>query len=88
MTKFILMVQLIASLVPTFIELIKFIENLYKESGQGSAKLAFLREIFQAVFEANKDGSITFDEAWPIFQKIAGASVSFMNTTGIFKKSA
>lgn len=87
MTKFLALFQLVVSLLPSIISIIKTIEASYQESGQGAVKLAFLREVLESLFEANKDGTVTFDEAWPVLQKVSGATVNFFNSVGIFKKA-
>ena len=87
MTTFLTIFHLVISLLLSIIEAIKTIEAASAKDGQGSLKIGFLREILEATFEAGKDGTITFDEAWPVIQKVSGATVSFFNAVGVFKKS-
>lgn len=70
---------MIIKLIPVIIELLKAIEAAIPEQGQGTAKLAAVRQILELT-----DSSIK--EAWPMVQGVIEVLVKTFNTTGVFKK--
>lgn len=75
MKTFLLVVQL----VPALIALIKEIEGVIPQSGQGQAKLTAVREILEVSYDGVK-------ELWPSIEKIITTLINLFNTTGVFKK--
>jgi len=75
MKTFLLVVQLI----PAIIALVKQIEEVIPQSGQGAAKVTAIRQIL----EASYDG---FQEIWPSLEKVIASIVNLFNITGVFKK--
>ena len=71
--------MLVIKLIPVIIELLKAIEAAIPEQGQGTAKLAAVRQILELT-----DSSIK--EAWPMVQGVIEVLVKTFNTTGVFKK--
>ena len=70
---------LIVQLIPAVIALLKEIESVIPQSGQGTAKLEAVREIL----EVTVDG---FKEIWPALEKVIASLITLFNTTGVFKK--
>ena len=86
MSKLIAIIKIIAQLLPTIIEAIKAIEAAVPASGQGAQKLALVRELIEAAFEAVQDAGVTFGEVWPAIQRMITKLVVLFNSTGIFGK--
>jgi len=86
MANFIAIIKLIISLLPTLIEAVKAIESALPEGGQGSQKLALVRETMQAAFGVAGDAVASFDQVWPALEKTVGAIVGLFNKTGTFNK--
>lgn len=72
-------VLLIIQMIPSIIDIIKKVEELYPESGAGAAKLQLVKEMLEAAYD-----NVT--EAWPQIEKIVAVIVEFANRFGIFKK--
>ncbi len=70
----------VVQMLPTLITLIKQIEEVVPTSGQGTAKLALVREIVEASYT-------NMMEIWPLVEKAVAALVTFFNATGLFKKA-
>lgn len=87
MSKLIAIIKIIAQLLPTIIEAIKAIEAAVPASGQGAQKLALVRELIEAAFEAVQDAGVTFGEVWPAIQRLIAKLVGLFNSTGIFNKA-
>jgi len=69
----------VVALIPTVIALIKEIEAVIPQSGQGAAKLAAVREIMAASYDC-------FTEVWPSLEKVIAALINLFNSTGVFVK--
>jgi len=87
MSKLIAIIKIIAQLLPTIIEAIKAIEAAVPASGQGAQKLALVRELIEAAFEAVQDAGVTFSEVWPAIARLIAKLVGLFNSTGIFTKA-
>lgn len=70
----------ILALVPQLIELIKSIESVYPNSGQGANKLQLVLDL---VLSLNKDLAPLI----PQITSVISVLVSFMNKIGLFKSS-
>lgn len=70
----------IVQLIPAVITLIKDIETVIPQGGQGAAKLAAVR----GIMESSYDG---FSEVWPSLEKVISTLINLFNTTGLFKKA-
>ena len=86
MSKLIAIIKIVAQLLPAIIEAIKAIEAAIPQSGQGAQKLALVRELIEAAFEAVQDAGVTFAEVWPAVQRLIAKIVGVFNSTGIFAK--
>ncbi len=86
MSKLIAIIKIVAQLLPAIIEAIKAIEAAIPQSGQGAQKLALVRELIEAAFEAVQDAGVTFADVWPAVQRIVSKIVALFNTAGIFAK--
>lgn len=71
---------LIVQLIPTLITLIKEIETVIPQGGQGQAKLSAVRGIMEATYDG-------FTEIWPAAEKVISTLINLFNTTGVFKKA-
>ena len=69
--------KLVASLLPTLIQLIQAVEAAMPAAGQGAQKLALVKNIMTSV-----DTSLV--TAWPALETVIGAIVSVFNATGAF----
>jgi len=67
-------------IIPVLFEIIKSIEAALPEGGKGKEKLQLVRAFVENIF-----GDIS--EIWPNLEKIIATIVTFLNTTGVFKKS-
>ncbi len=63
------------------IQIIKVVESAIPGSGQGSEKIAMVRELLELT-----DNSLS--EFWPTIEKIIAVLVKTFNATGLFKTSA
>ena len=70
---------LIVQLIPAVIALVKEIESVIPQTGQGAAKLTAVREILEVTVEG-------FTEIWPALEKVISSLITLFNTTGVFKK--
>ncbi len=61
------------------IELVKLVEKLFPESGQGTAKLALVRQLAEQAI-----GDLT--DMWPTLESVIAAFVKLANLAGTFKK--
>ena len=86
MTKFITILKLLVELLPTIVSIIKQIEALIPQSGQGATKLAMTRELIEGAYKQATDISVSFDEVWPAIQRTITSLVATYNSLGIFKK--
>ncbi len=81
----------IVNLLPTIIQLIKALEEVMPESGQGTAKLGIVTGVLSAVSETAKDEKLTGgmpSDKWLAFvASVVSKIVSVFNATGVFKKA-
>ena len=84
--KFLEMMKLVLSLFPLLVEMIRTVERSIPQPGSGTQKLALVRELVQAVYDAAVDMSARFDDLWPVLESVIGALVRIFNLLGIFKK--
>lgn len=70
---------LIVQLIPALISLVKEIEAVIPQGGQGQAKLAAVRGIMEATYDG-------VTEIWPAVEKVVSTLINLFNTTGLFKK--
>ena len=73
------LIQLL-KIIPVLFEIIKAIEAALPEGGKGKEKLQLVRAFVENIF-----GDVA--EVWPNLEKIITTIVTFLNTTGVFKKS-
>lgn len=72
-------IKLIIDLLPILIALIKSVEAAIPEKGQGSTKLAMIREILTTIDENTPT-------VWPVLETAINAIVKTFNLTGVFKR--
>ena len=72
-------IRTVLLLLPTIIELVKKMEELFPESGKGSMKLKLVIESLQQVSEISND-------IIPYIESIISAVVKVFNQFGVFKK--
>ena len=84
--NYIVILKLIVQLLPVVLDTIKIAETEIPQSGQGAAKLAFVKNILTQTVDVSKDVSAA-DYSTAI-EKAVGIAVSLFNATGIFKKGA
>ena len=87
MSKLIAIIKIVAQLLPAIIEAIKAIEAAIPQTGQGAQKLALVRELIEAAFEAVQDAGVTFADVWPAVQRLITKIVGLFNATGIFSQA-
>lgn len=63
----------------TVIELVKVVEKLIPEGGQGAAKLALVRSMLEQAVG-------TIEDIWPSIEKAIALFVKLSNIAGTFKK--
>ena len=66
-------------IVMTLIEIVKIVEKLIPESGQGATKLTLCRQLVEQAV-----GDIS--SMWPQLEALVGAFVKLSNAAGSFKK--
>ena len=88
MNQFIEVARMIANLLPVIIQIIRAIEEQVPESGKGAEKLGLARELIQVAYDSATDLSASFDEIWPMVNKIIDRLVATFNRLGIFAKKA
>jgi len=72
---------LVANLLPVIIDIVKTLENAVSRSGVGNEKLSSLRAILEVIYSISP-GSQTFDEVWPIINKVVNTIVTLFNNIG------
>jgi len=73
--------SLILSIIPSLIKIIAAVEEVFPQSGAGSAKLAMVKDILSKTCEGLSD-------MMPSIEAIINVVVSFANAIGAFKKTA
>jgi hypothetical protein len=88
MVNFIALAKTVLSLLPVIIQAVQAVEAALPAQGQGAAKLELVKSTLQAAFATATDAVGTFEGLWSTLQPVVSSVVAFMNSTGIFKKSA
>jgi hypothetical protein len=70
----------------TLIEIVKLVESLLPEPGQGQTKLSMVKGFMSAVVQDGGMALDTFEANWPKFQSVISLIVDVYNQTGAFKK--
>lgn len=83
--KLISTIRTIVALLPMLIEAIKAAEAAIPGSGKGEQKLALVRGMLQAAYEAATDVDNTFEEVWPAINKTINTVVTSLKAAGLFK---
>ena len=73
-------IKLILSLLPTIIQVIKQLEALFPESGQGQLKLQLVIKSLEQISGFSKD-------LIPTIEKVISTVVSIFNSFGLFTKT-
>lgn len=69
----------IVKLIPALINLLKEIEEVIPQGGQGAAKLIAVRGIMEATYDG-------VSEIWPSLEKVITVLINLFNTSGVFAK--
>lgn len=85
MSEFLLILEIITRLLPLLKEIIKSLEEMFPEKGQGEVKLAVLKEMVQASYEGSSF-KIPFEALWPKIEKLVAVIVKSYKLLGIFKE--
>jgi hypothetical protein len=88
MTNFLQIFTLIVKILPLIIETMKTVEETIPGDSKGEQKLAIVRGILEAAYNAAGDMVVKFPDIWTAVEKTIGGLVSVFNKLGIFKKSA
>jgi hypothetical protein len=83
--KFLKILQLIVTLLPTLAAAVEAVEKILPASDQGTQKLAMVRDILESTYKAAGDVSIAFDQVWPAISGTVDALVFAFNKSGIFQ---
>ena len=78
--------KIVIELLPTLIEAVQAIETALPQSGQGKEKLALVRGVLEAAYNAGGTALGSFEAVWPALQGAVSAVVSTLNATGVFAK--
>ena len=84
--KYLQLIQLIISLLPTLISTIKAVEDAIPGSGHGEQKLAMVRAMLESAYEVSTDVMGSFIDVWPALEKTISSIVAAFNAVGLFKK--
>lgn len=87
MTKFIAILKVLIQLYPMVVEIIEVVEKQFPEGGKGAEKLAIVKQLIAAAYEASDDIEDAFDKVWPAIKRMIDTIVETYNSLGIFKKS-
>lgn len=78
-------IKTIGALLPAIIALITSIEAAFPENKIGAEKLAMVKSALESVYAVAQDGNVTFDEVWPVVEKLIAGAVVIFKKTGKFK---
>jgi hypothetical protein len=78
--------QLIITLLPLLVEIIKQVEELIPGRGKGEEKLAAVRTILESSYKVSTDAAVAFETIWPALEKAIAGLVSVLNAVGALKK--
>lgn len=84
--QYLTLIKLVLALLPVIIDAVKAIEAAYPASGQGALKLDLVRGVLEGAYNAGSGAIGKFEDLWPALQGTVSAVVSFMNSSGMFKK--
>lgn len=87
MKRFLDVLRVVAALIPAVKALIREVEELIPEGGRGADKLAIVRDMLEAAFDALDDVPVAFAEVWPVLQRLIDKFVSIFNAIGEFRKA-
>lgn len=83
MGNFLLVIQLLTTLMPFIHQTILSLESLIPQSGQGQLKLATAKSYIQTAFIAVGTTALKFEHVWPMVQVIINTTVSALNAARI-----
>lgn len=84
--NYLAVIKTVLAMLPLVIQAIQALEAAMPGSGNGSAKLAVIKETLSSAYKVSTDAVGTFDQLWPVLQTMIGAVVSGFNISGVFKK--
>lgn len=90
MSNFVDNAKLLVTLLPTVISVVKEVEAILPDQGQGAAKLGLVESILSQAYQLsqNNPAGMTFDKLWPACQGMINNLVALFNKTGVFKPAA
>ena len=72
-------VLLVLQMIPALLGIVKSVEEILPEGGQGAEKLGLIRSVMSELY-----GDIS--SIWPSLESVIGVIVSWFNRMGIFNK--
>lgn len=84
--QFLQIVKLVLTLLPLILDTVKAIEVAMPDGGKGEQKLALVRSVIEAAYNASADAIGAFEQVWPVLSKAVTAAVNLFNAAGVFKK--
>jgi hypothetical protein len=84
--QYIQILQLIITLLPLLVDVIKHVEELTPGRGKGEEKLAAVRTILESTYQVSTDAAVAFNTIWPALEKTISGLVAVLNATGTLKK--
>lgn len=88
MTRFVVILKALLTILPAVIEAIRAIEAAIPASGKGADKLAVLRELIAGAYDTAGDVGVAFADLWPTIERTVASVVALFNKAGVFKTSA
>jgi hypothetical protein len=84
--NFFTILKIVLSLLPSIIQVMKELEGLFPETGQGKVKLGLIKTTLETVY-TNSVGAVgSFEQVWPVLETLITKFVALFNSTGLFKK--
>lgn len=77
--------RLALGLLPVIIEAVKAVEAAIPGQGRGEQKLALVRAALEAAFVRADDAAGTFEQLWPLLERLVSQTVATFNEIGVFR---
>lgn len=84
--QYISILKTLIALLPLLIDVVRAVEAAIPASGQGSVKLALVKDILSAGYKAASDITVQFEALWPMLSAVIDAVVAGFNKAGSFSK--
>ena len=83
--NFLIILKLVVQLLPMVLEAVKIAEHAIPVSGQGAAKLQFVKDILTTTVDLGTD--VSKEDYLSAIEKTVTLAVKMLNSTGVFKKA-